>query len=255
MKKVITALCLIPSLIWGLTFESNQMQDVLPYVDPLETWVLIDIDNTLIESSVYLGSAPWRHHIRNKAQNAGYSESESEKILDQFWLFVQPLIPVRLVDPKTPALLHNLQESRTPVLALTAREPIEIQHTQKQIDSVAIHLVNDFPGQFSLSTNHPALYANGVIYCGDNSKAETLIAFFQATGRMPKKVVFVDDRWDQVENLEVELEKLGIQFVGMRFGGADKRMKAFNPAIADLQFSQLPKIVSDEEAKEALLAK
>jgi len=80
---------------------------------------------------------------------------------------------------------------------------------------------------------------------------ETL-APFQAIGQMPKKVVFVDDRWDQVENLAEALERLGIEFVGIRFSRADDRVKAFDPAIADLQFSRLPKIISDEEAKEAL---
>src|SRR6267154_3359893 len=120
MGKIMTALCLIPSLIWGFTFESNQIEDVLPNVKT-ETWVLIDVDNTLIASSMHLGSVQWRGHIRNKAQNAGYSASESEAILDQFWLFVQPFISVGLVDPGTLTLLQNLQESKTPVFALTAR--------------------------------------------------------------------------------------------------------------------------------------
>src|SRR5262245_28901432 len=127
MKKIITAFCLFPSLMWGSTFESNQIEDVMPHVET-DTWVLIDVDNTLIESSLHLGSAQWRGHIRNKAKNAGYSSSETEAVLDQFWLFVQPFIPVRLVDPKALALIQSLQESKVPVLALTAREPIELKH-------------------------------------------------------------------------------------------------------------------------------
>ena len=244
MKKLLTALILIPSLIWGLTFESDRMEDALPYVET-GTWVLIDVDNTLIESSVQLGSAQWRGYIRTKAQAAGYSKSESEEILDQFWMFVQPFVPVRLVDPNT---LTFLQKTNVPVFALTAREPIELKHTQKQVDSLGVIFINDFPEQVTLSAAHPALYEKGVLYCGENSKGEALTAFFQATGQTPDNVVFIDDRWEQITKLEAELEKLGIPFIGMRFSGADARVKAFDPAVADLQLSYLPMIISDEEA-------
>jgi hypothetical protein len=251
MKKIIQAFCLIPSLIWGVTFESDQMEDVLPYIGA-ETWVLIDVDNTLIESSMHLGSVQWRSHIREKVRDIGYSALESEFVLDKFWLFVQLFIPVRLVDPKAPVLIQNLLKSKIPVLALTARDLIELEHTQRQIDSVGIILSNDFPEKFLLPAAHPALYERGVIYCGENPKSEALVAFFQGVGCRPKKAIFVDDRWEQVKKLEVELEKLGIEFVGMRFSGADERVKSFDPMIADLQFSQLPRIVSDEEAKQSL---
>jgi hypothetical protein len=247
LMRLIAALCLIPSLIWGVTFESNQMQDILPHVEE-GTWVLIDVDNTLIESRVDLGSAQWRWHIRNKAKAAGFSKEESDAILDQFWMFVQPLIPVRPVDPKTPEILHSLQ---VPVVALTARDPEECKHTQKQLDSAKIQLENNFPA-LSLQTAFPALFENGVIYCGENTKGEVLAAFFKATGQKPKKIIFIDDRLEQVKTVEVEVEKHGIAFVGIRFSGADAHVKAFDPDVADLQFSLLPKIVSNEEAKALL---
>ena len=250
MKKLITTLILIPSLIWGITFESDRMEDALPYVES-GTWVLIDVDNTLFESSVQLGSAQWRGYIRTKAQKAGYSKPESEEVLDQFWLFVQPFIPVRLVDPNA---LTFLQKTKAPVFALTARDPIELKHTQKQIDSLKVIFINPFPEKIALSTVHPALYEKGVIYCGENTKGEALAAFFEATGQTPAQVVFIDDRWDQVNKLEAELKELGIPFIGMRFSGADARVKAFDPDVADLQLSYLPKIISDEEAKEIIHA-
>lgn len=251
MKKLIAALCLIPSLIWGTTFESNQMQDVLSHVQE-ETWVLIDVDNTLIESSVDLGSAQWREHIRKKAKDAGFGKEESEAILDQFWMFVQPLIPVQSVDPKTPALLHTLRQSKVPVLALTARDCEEFKHTQKQLNSAGISLECDFPVQLSLQTDFPALFEKGVIYCGENTKGEVIAAFFEAAGQKPRKIIFVDDRWEQIKIVEAEVESLSIEFIGIRFSGADEHVKAFDPVVADLQFSQLPKIVSNEEAKEIL---
>jgi hypothetical protein len=251
MRKFIAALCLIPSLIWGATFESNQMQDVMFHVED-ETWVLIDVDNTLIESCVDLGSAQWRGHIRKKAKEAGFNQQESEAILDQFWMFVQPLIPVQSVDPGTPALLSSLHQSHVAVFALTARDCEENKHTQKQLDSAAIRLKNEFPEHLSLKTPFPSLFERGVIYCGENTKGQTLAALFEAVGHEPKKIIFIDDRWDQVKSVETEIEKLGIAFVGIRFNRADAHVKAFDPDVADLQFSLLPKIISNQEAKKLL---
>jgi len=251
MKKLLIGLCLLPSLIWSLVFESDRMEDLLPHATS-ETWVLIDADNTLFESTLHMGSAQWRNHIRKKTFENGYTANETESILDQFWLFVQPFIPVRSVDPKTPSLVQCLQESKIPVLVLTARDPIEQVHTQKQIESLPIHFINDFPEKFDLPSSKPGLYEQGVIYCGDNTKIVALTAFFQEVGQMPKKIIFVDDRRDNVKELEHGLEQLGLEYVGIRFSGADERVRSFDPKVADLQFSLLPKILSDEEAKRIL---
>lgn len=252
LKKLIFSLCLTPSLIWGHVFESARMDDLLPYATA-ETWVFIDADNTLFESNLQLGSAQWRDHIRKKSIKEGFTSQEAEAILDQFWLFVQPFVPVRAVDPKAPLLIDRLRAAKVPVFVLTAREPIEQQHTQKQIDSIRVDLSNDLPEKFDLSSPQPGLYERGVIYCGDNSKIDALTSFFQQVDKMPKKIIFVDDREEHVKKVERGLEKLGVEFVGIRFSGADERVRSFDPDVADLQFCSLPKIISDEEAK-ALLA-
>ena len=88
MKKIFASLFLIPSLIWGAIFESGRLEDITAHVGE-DTWVFLDVDNTLIESSQHLGSAQWRNHIRKKADAAGYRNEEQELVLDKFWFFVQ----------------------------------------------------------------------------------------------------------------------------------------------------------------------
>jgi FMN phosphatase YigB (HAD superfamily) len=252
MKKILAALCLIPSLLFGLVFESSRMDDILPHVEE-ETWVLIDVDNTLIESSVHLGSAQWREHIRKKARKAGYDKKGVEEVLDRFWLFVQPFVPVRLVDQNALQIIRSLQTEKTAVVALTARDPYELEHTRKQLQSTGIYLSNpDFPKRAAFLTPAYGLYEDGVIYCGDNTKSEALLAFFNYVGKTPKKVIFVDDKSSQVEDLQETLEAMGVEFVGIHFRGAESRVKAFDGDVADLQFSHLPSIISDEEAKQLL---
>jgi hypothetical protein len=45
---------------------------------------------------------------------------------------------------------------------------------------------------------------------------------------------------------------MGVECIGIRFSGADLRVKAFDPHIADMQFSLLPQIISDEEVMQRL---
>lgn len=252
MKNIITVFCLLPSLICAMIVESDQMHDILPQMDS-NTLVLVDIDNTLLESSLHLGSVQWRTYIKNKALELGNDPVTSDLILDKFWLFVQYFIPVKLVDPEAPNIIQIIKNSNVSILALTAREPLETDFTQRQLHSVGISLSNNaYPEQFSLPSPNFSLYEKGVIYCGDNTKSQCLLAFFQYTGYFPKKVIFVDDRRHQVEKLEKTVEQMGIEFVGIRFSGSDERVNAFDPDIAELQFQSLPKILSDEEAKRVL---
>ena len=250
MKKILASLFLIPSLIWGAIFESGRLEDITAHVSE-DTWVFLDIDNTLIESSQHLGSAQWRNHIRKKADAAGYRNEEQELVLDKFWFFVQHFIPVRLVDPYTVSVIEQLAESNTSIFALTAREPIESGYTQRQLNSVGISLPSASKSAILL-TNDPAFLDQGVIYCGENTKSEGLIAFFEEMGCVPKKIIVVDDKRKQLEALEEMAQALGIEFIGIRFSGADKRVQAFDGDIADVQFSYLPKVVSDEDANEML---
>jgi hypothetical protein len=250
MKKLFISLSLIPSLLWGSIFESGRMEDVIPHVGE-ETWVFLDVDNTLIESSQHLGSAQWRNHILKKAHEAGYRNEEQELVLDKFWFFVQQFIPMRLVDPYTVGVIEQLAESNDYIFALTAREPIESGYTQRQLNSVGISLPSASRSAILLA-NEPALLDQGVIYCGENTKSEGVIAFFEEMGRIPKKMVVVDDRLDQLKALEETAQTLGIEFVGIRFSAADRRVQSFDGDIADVQFSYLPKVVSDEDANEML---
>lgn len=236
----------------GEIVESSQVSSLLKYVDQ-ETLVICDVDNTLIESTMHLGSSQWRKYIKQKAIQAGYGSKESEEILDKFWFFVQSLTPVQTVDPETSTIIQQLQHLKIKVIALTARDPIKASLTQTQLASVNICLANSFFKESEVfPLTHASLYQQGILYSGTNKKGEVLTAFFQKTGYFPKKVVFIDDRLDQVIDLEPFLSGLGIQYIGIRFSGADDRGQFFNPHIADLQWSLLPRIISNDEATQIL---
>lgn len=253
MKYVLTIVlalvCFSPFNVFPVIIESDKLASTLSYADK-DTWILFDIDNTLMESSLQLGSAQWRSHVRKKALLAGCDSEKADEVLDKFWFFVQHFIPVNVVDPATLSVLGQLQESSI-VLALTAREPHEKHYTQKQLHSLGIDLRNNsFSDELALSRPFPCLYQEGIIYCGENKKSAGLAAFFDATRQLPKKVIFVDDKQEQIDDVENALNQMGIECIAIRFGGADERVKSFNPSIADIQWNHLPRIISDQEASE-----
>lgn len=252
MKRIFATVSLIPSLIWGTVFESDRLEDILPHIEE-NTWVFLDVDNTLIESSTQLGSAQWRSHVRKKAQMGGFDENMTELVVDHFWGFVQPFISVRLVDPDAGQVVQALKDFNTTVFALTARDPYETSWTQRQLGSVDLSFSSaGLPSSMVLPTIRASLYEDGIIYCGSNAKSDALLSFFDAIGKTPKKVVFVDDKKDQVIKFAAALEKAGIACVCMRFSGADARVEAFNGDVADLQFTLLPMKMEDDEAVELL---
>lgn len=251
MIKHILFFCIFPSILFCKTLESPKMSSLLESADA-ETWIFCDIDNTLIESAFQIGSAQWRNHIRKKAIHAGYGVQKTEEVVDAMWVFVQPFVTVRTVDPETTSILQELKQGHL-VLALTAREPIECGYTSEQFSSVDIDLSNDLlPENLCLDLPHPNLYKSGIIYCGENKKSAVLLALFEKIGSSPKRIVFIDDKWEQVIELEKSLKKLNIEYIGIRFSGADERVKAFQAPIADLQWSLLPHVISDEKAAEML---
>lgn len=249
LNKIIFASLLFFNLhAFAITFESSHMEDILPHVDE-NAWIVFDVDNTLIESSLMLGSAQWRDHIRKKAELAGFDEDQREEVLDKFWYFVQHFVPVNLVDQETSNIVNALQEKGHIVLALTAREPHETSYTEKQLSSVGLVLSNKaLPDVIKIPLAYPCLSKSGIIYCGENKKGAALQAFFATVQQKPKKVIFVDDKWAQVNEVETSLTQAGIDCRAMRFSGADARVESFNPSVADLQWNNLPFILTDEEA-------
>ncbi len=247
------ALCLIPSLTWGLIFESDKMEDALPHVQE-ETWVLIDADNTLIESEMHMGSPQWMKYMRMKIRSIGFDKETGEEALYKFWRFVQHFVPVRLVDPHAVEVIEQLASSNVVTVILTARDPVEMPHTERQMASVGISIPTILlPENTSMPfEGEVSLFENGVIYCGEHTKSQALRAFMQKMGKTPKKVILIDDKREQVHGLAKTMEEMGIEFVGIRFSRADERVRSFNPTIAEVQYCLLPRIVSDEEAEELL---
>lgn len=249
--KLFLALILVCQSLHSLVIESDDLSSLQQHVDQ-DTWIFIDFDNTLVESTKQIGSAQWRRHIWKKAEAAGLDIEQCNKMVDHFWLFIQPLTEVRLVDSDNKNLIQSWING-TKTFILTKREPLEKKHTEKQFASTGLRFkTEELPLKKSWEIDEPVLYENGIIYCGDNSKGDCLLGFLEAVSAYPKRIIFIDDRKDQVSDVEMAVKKLGIEFIGIRYSKADAKAQNFDAKVADLQWLSLPKLLTDEEALQIL---
>lgn len=234
---------------WTLVFESDRLESLQPYFCK-ETLVIFDYDNTLVESEQHLGSAQWRSYIRAKALDAGFCPTKAEEMVDRFWQFVQPLIRQRLVQSNTLELLRQWKtKPHIDFIVLTAREPLEKEYTFRQLSELKLDFSKAQRWSYlNLVLPYPGIYEKGVIFAGENDKGTTLEAYLQLQEHLPKRIVFIDDKKEQIDTVQHTVERFGIEFIGIRYSATDKRVHAFNPLVAERQWLALPKLISDEDA-------
>ena len=252
-------LLMFPEVLIGKNMEVSSLMSLLKYTNK-DTLFIVDIDNTLIESSQHMGSIQWSDYLASEyAKQGKKTYEEVDRFVSDYWCSVQPYIKVRCVDPATPELLKKLNELGIRIIGLTARRPSELEYTLEQLSSVNIELSNELMSTSRLEIildKEPALYDKGILFCTPtHDKSTVLEIFLNHIGYFPKEMIFCDDKLHNVLDLEKLAKKRGAKYIGVRFSGSDVRVKNFDPAIANFQYDCLPAIVSDEEAKEMLITK
>jgi FMN phosphatase YigB (HAD superfamily) len=71
-----------------------------------------------------------------------------------------------------------------------------------------------------LSLKNGVLFVNGTTV----SKGDAFLSFLRKTGFSPDKIIFIDDREDNLISLEAAIQKLGrpVEYWGLHFLGAQK---------------------------------
>lgn len=225
MKKYLLTGLFIAQVASAQIVEISQMNDILPSIDS-ETWVVFDLDNTVMEPAQTLGTDQWYDYMVKKLG--------SDEPALAVWSRVQDRTQMIPVEPTTPDLIKNLQQEHIRVFALTARPKDSIPTTITQLKSIGVEFER-------------------VVAVGPGAnKGEVLSLEIQKASVMPAKVVFVDDKAKHVRNVDVALSKLPeIEHLEFRYGAADSRVRSFNKEIADLQldrFETSDVIISDQEA-------
>lgn len=256
MKYLCLSLLFVPLCLNGQIIETANFGEILNHINSTNTLVISDIDNTLMQSVDHLGSIAWGEHVVADLIQKGIPGDEAQQIENSLWRAVHQKIPIRPVDPNTPAIVAEVQKRNIPVLGLTARAPRDSEYTKRQLQSLGINLKEVVPVthvRHILALEHEAMYEDGIIFATNfNKKSRVLLHFFELHNLKPELVVFIDDKLHHVTDIQDALADIGIPCIGIRFSGADGQIKDFHPSITDVQWKAFPEYISDDECKKLL---
>ena len=94
-----------------------------------ETLLILDLDNTLIESSFHYGSYQWGGHLIREALKKGMNEDEALDSIIPHWNKAQYEIEMRTIEEEISDWLNLLHKQGVKMLALTARSLKIVQIT------------------------------------------------------------------------------------------------------------------------------
>ncbi len=242
-------------------FETNDISEVLKLVERPNTLVLFDMDDTLTDSSISAGTASSRAYLKKAI--ASYEKKHGKtwqgNLYDLISYQIAKRVPVELVEQAIPQVVHALQTDGQPVFVFTARGESKWYTTDipgidtlttSQLCSIGLNFAaSKVPLQ--LAAKPMPYFEAGVIYCGSFTKGPFLADILKDTGYEPTKVIFVDDKLEQVESVEHAMKHMGIPFDGVWYRRIAQTKVHFDPLIALIQIRELllhDRVISDQEA-------
>jgi hypothetical protein len=234
---------LAPMALFAEIHEVATMHEVKSYFEeaPSKTLGVFDIDETLTLPSESAFQRPNLEEHRDLIKKLMKDLSKEEQFLLLNTMIAT--IPSSLIEEKTPEILAELQKKNIKLIALTAASSgsaAEIYIPDRRYEELKKHEI-DFSSSFpnveaieftDLKQNYGSypLFTKGILLVnGDarkdnelNSKASVLIRFFDKTDWTPKKIIFVDDKIEHLQEMERALKERHpkISFVGLHYTGA-----------------------------------
>ncbi len=233
--------------------EVARFDQINAHLNPTD-FLVLDVDNTLMETVQMLGSDQWFSYRIQQYLAEGYSPQEASEIALAQWVAIQSLTEVKPVEPSAASWVRQWQEEGYPVMALTLRGLGLAHRTDEQLLALYIDFRKGAPWAETTLYNlqQTVLYRDGMLFTAGTNKGTALATFLSDTDLHPTRIVMVDDKRHHLEIVEHACQQLELPFLGLRYSHADATVQAFSPEIADVQWEAFGHLISDEEAKTRL---
>ena len=248
--SLMLATCLLPLSCEAKIVETAHIREVMQYIDA-DTWFLVDLDNTLFEAKQALGHGHWFHDEVQKRLAEGMSREEAIRDVYPYWVETQQVCPVQPLETDFIPSLIALQNRGVTVMGLTHRQPSVAQATIRQVASLDFDFTKTAPFQSCLvvPSSTPTLYSQGILFVGDyNKKSDVFLPFLSMINKTPKKIVFIDDKRKNVEEVEQALSGYEINYVGVYYTAIEHAKPVYSRELAEYQYKYLNTILSNEAA-------
>lgn len=203
-----------------------------------KTLALFDVDMVLLQPKDPAFQLKNMKRFRSIVKKILEEVPKEKQMLFLSWITVRS--DMMLVDPEIPLYLQQLMDQDVPVMALTANltgELGRISNMEKwrveNLRSLGIDFSKAAPYSIPLQFNdlptyrgYYCSYLEGVLFSnGSNvTKGDLLCSFFEKSGFIPEKVIFVDDREENLRDVEMALlnRNSSTEFLGIHFLGAEQ---------------------------------
>ncbi|MDR2778711.1 MAG: DUF2608 domain-containing protein [Puniceicoccales bacterium] len=204
----------------------DDIEDKLKNIDS-KTLVIFDCDEVLTTLSEQVWQAQ-NHDFFIEWCNRNISNISEEALYE---IATSILVSSKnlLVNQRMPQLVKSLRKRNIKSLVLTA---LSMQPIAAVMDPMAwrISTLESFGYNFkafwpSLSDKHfkkfggkyPPAYSSGVVCCGNIPKSQCLMEFLAYAKVTPKKIIFIDDKIENIEDVEKQCNLVGINFLGIQY--------------------------------------
>ena len=200
------------------------------------TLVIFDCDDVLITMNDQIFRIKNQEVVKKclKSLEKTMPEDLIQKTIENYWSISLLQGQRKIIDPKMPEFVRNLQNNKIKTIVLTG---VPTAGTLGNIESMATWRVNDlknFGYDFStsfktlqykkfteLSKTNPPVYDRGILFSCGATKGQILESFLKYAHIKPSKIVFLDDRMSNIKSVQETVERLKIKFVGINYTGQE----------------------------------
>lgn len=221
---------------------------------------LVDVDDTLITpcASICQGNQNFIQELKTKRDQF----PAFENLLGNWRLQRK----TRLVEDAWPVQLQKLLNQHVTVAALTKIEtstfgPIDSMEDwrEHELSTFGLRFTTPIAGQDSFkvleSDQGYSCFNKGILCTGPFTKSEVLKAFLPYLPSSPQKIVVIDDRQEQLTELNQFAEERRLPFCGIFYRAVELKRKIPDPTVVDFQknhFLQTHQWLEEEEATRRL---
>jgi hypothetical protein len=203
--------------------EIHQIRDILTCIH-YNTWVIWDLDNTIIQSRHELGSDMWFTFLIAYTIKRFNNDPFYVKLALDLYNHVQFLTHTEPAELPVVKIINYLREIGVPQLIVTARSEVLKTTTIRQ-----------------LKENGVRFDWNKIIFCDGKNKAHQFEAHLCELKQMPSHFIMIDDKASHLIHMKDLAQKYQISFNGFSYRYLDNKVEAFDMNKANFQLTMLMK--------------
>ena len=238
--------------------EVKNFSEINEHIKP-DTLIIYDIDNTLIHLAQSLGGDTWFQNHKTMLMNQGFTFEQALDLTLDKWIRVQSVSATSLVENTAPAIISHYQEKGNSTMALTTRGFSMGRQTVRQLHGVNIDFESASLSKMPVSFNNlirftgePVIFYKGILFTAGSHKGAALFEFLNRINLQPTHILFINDKQQNIEEVEEYCTMHNVPFIGLRYGYLDASVESFNMNITRIQDHFFGKILSDIEALEVI---